>query len=284
MQDPLYIQHTGAAPDQGPQFFCLHGWNGDYRTFDPLLPHLPADAGLTSCDMPGYGRSPAPKAWDIDTIAEQIAAQLERSSRETPLTLIGSCSGALLGMWAARRLPKGRVTRVIMLDTFAYVPGYFKLFLFPLFGRVAYYSAFANPLGRWLTNAGLANKRQEETDLTASFSQGNVHVPLHYLRAMDSIPSYKDYGDLDCEFDIVYGANTFTAVKHGATLWKGLWPHARIWELPETGHLPLVESTEVMAQIAFSPDVNATHHEWQSTHLTEQARKLLPAGTEKQMT
>ena len=58
-------------------FFGLHGWSGDHTTFAPLAKFLPPNAKIVSPDLPGYGQSPPPRAWTLDALAEELAAEIE---------------------------------------------------------------------------------------------------------------------------------------------------------------------------------------------------------------
>ena len=51
--------------------------------------------------------------------------------------------------------------------------------------------------------------------------------------------------------DIVYGQNTFGAVKKSIPLWQSIWPQADTWEMDGAGHLPLMEATHQIAHIIF---------------------------------
>ncbi|MGB9612078.1 MAG: alpha/beta fold hydrolase, partial [Bryobacteraceae bacterium] len=81
----------------------LHGWSGSHQTFAPLEPWLPPDVSLYAPDLPGYGRSPAPRAWRLELVAAEIAS-LIRQLAQPSLTLLGNCSGGLLGLSAVLRL------------------------------------------------------------------------------------------------------------------------------------------------------------------------------------
>ncbi|MFB6351002.1 MAG: alpha/beta fold hydrolase, partial [Bradymonadaceae bacterium] len=72
--DNLYIRHHGTG-DQ--TVVGIHGWNGSYRTFDPLVPHLAEDASLYAIDLPGYGQSAPPAPFTIDAIAGCVAGALD---------------------------------------------------------------------------------------------------------------------------------------------------------------------------------------------------------------
>ncbi|HZN10168.1 MAG TPA: alpha/beta fold hydrolase [Blastocatellia bacterium] len=229
--------------------FGLHGWSGTHTTFAPLVPHLPPGVALYSVDLPGYGQSPPPRRWDLAGLTDEIAATIEGFGAEA-VTLIGNCSGALLGLLAAERV-SGRIKRLVLIDPFAYLPWYFKVFVAPGLGRYAYYSTFANPVGRWITNQSLTNHRAAKTDLTESFHRVDHAASYRYLRLLAGIEGIEQFAGLRQPIDLVYGARTFGAVKESVARWRGIWPQARSWELAEAGHLPIVEAPAALSRILF---------------------------------
>lgn len=243
----MFVQRYG----NGPRCLLgLHGWSGDHRSFEPLLRYLPADVSFFSADLPGYGQSPAPSVWALSAFAEEIGATMDKLEAER-FTLVGNCSGALLGMLAVQAR-QARLERVIMLDPFAFVPWYFRLFTDWPFGKYAYYSSFANPLGRWITNLSLAKHRAGTTNLTGSFGRVDHAISFRYLELLASIGSIERFGDVRAPTDIIYGARSFQAIKTSVALWQQLWPHAQSWELAKAGHLPILEATEALSRIVFA--------------------------------
>jgi pimeloyl-ACP methyl ester carboxylesterase len=223
----MFVKRYGNGPRA---FLGWHGWSGDHRTFEPLLRYLPAEVSFYSVDLPGYGQSPPPLGeWNLTTVAEEIGATIDKLAVER-FTLVGNCSGALLGLQAVpSRL--ARIERLVLLDAFAFVPWYFRLFIEKPFGTYAYYSTFANPLGRWITNLSLARHRAAATDLTGSFGKVDHTVSLRYLELLASIGGIERFRDVHAPTDIVYGARSFQAVKASVAMWQALWPHAKSWEL-----------------------------------------------------
>src|SRR5215468_8159491 len=222
-------------------YFGLHGWGGDHATFAPLTRYLPAGAALYSADLPGYGRSPAPRSWELAAITDEIADAI--AGVDSPVTVIGNCSGAVFALLAAERL--------ILIDPFAYLPWYFKIFLNKRIGRYAYYSTFANPVGRWLTNLSLSKHRTADTNLTESFVSVSHDVAYRYLALMGELDDIARFSQLRLPVDLIYGARTFGAVKESIALWRGVWPQARRHELAGAGHLPIQEATEQLSEIVF---------------------------------
>jgi pimeloyl-ACP methyl ester carboxylesterase len=235
----------------GRTFLGLHGWSGDHTTFAPLAPLAPAGTRLFAADLPGYGASPPPAQWSLDAVGDEIAATIEELASPA-LTLVGNCSGAILGLHAALQVPS-RVERVVLIDPFAYMPWYFRIFLAGEFGRRAYRTTFASRIGRRVTNSALRGHRTGRTDLTASFGRTNHEVTQQHLRLLGGILDVSFLGDLRLPTDILYGERTFGAVRKSVAIWKRLWPHARTFELAGAGHLPLEEATTQVAEILFRP-------------------------------
>jgi pimeloyl-ACP methyl ester carboxylesterase len=219
---------------------------------------MPDDAVLYSADLPGYGRSSEPREWQLAAIAEEVLEAVHAIRAQTgtnTVTLIGNCSGAIIGMLAAQRM-SWAFERLVLIDPFAYVPWYFTLFVAARFGKYAYYSTFANPVGRWLTNLSLKSRRGEKTDLTASFTRVNHQTTYRYLQLLASIGGFTQFGDLQMPIDILHGERTFKAVKESAMMYKSIWPQARYVTLAGAGHLPIEEATAQVCAILFQkPEV-----------------------------
>lgn len=242
----MHIERYGTGKQV---YFGLHGWSGDHTTFAPLAAQLPAHASLFSADLPGFGQSPAPPQWTLAALTEEIATAI--ATRATaPVTLIGNCSGALFGLLVAQKLPH-QIQRLILIDPFAYWPWYFKVFVAPGLGQYAYYTTFANPVGRWLTNRSLRHKRQAGTHLTQSFAAVNHEAARRALALLTHIAGIEQFRSLQMPIDIVYGERTFGAVKKSVVQWRVLWPQARCWELSGAGHLPIEEATAPLSEIIF---------------------------------
>jgi len=233
----------------------FHGWSGDHRTFQSLLQKLPEPISFYSYDLPGCGRSPEPGRWEIREVARSVALELLGLEKEN-LTLVGSCTGGLMAVFVARELVEmGRgsvVGRIVMIDPFSECPWYFRLFLIPVLGRIMYSTAFANPLGRWITNLFLSEKRSGKVDLTESFAQVNHRVTLAYLRMFESAGAPEQFHSLKIPTDIVCGEKTFGAVKLAVERWRQVWPQASVQILPGVGHLPIDEGTDMVERILFA--------------------------------
>lgn len=240
----MLVKRYGSGPRA---FFCLHGWSGDHRTYEPLEPWIPADASLYAADLPGCGASPPPRAWTMEAVAGVIGAAIDAIPARS-VTIVGNCMGALLALRAPVLKP---VERYVLIDALAYWPWYFRVFAARGWGRYAYFATFANPLGRRLTNASLRGRRAAGTDLTAGFASAHHDAALLYLELLREIRSPAEFAGLDVPVDIVFGERTFGAVRESARRWRAQWPRAHVFELAGAGHLPLREAPEGLAAILF---------------------------------
>lgn len=251
----MYVKRYGSGNRQ--TYFGLHGWSGDHRTFAPLAAHLSPDASLYSADLPGCGASPASatahEALTLDRVTRDIAAAVDNiTPPRGRVTLIGTCSGAILGLLVAREI-EAKLARLVLVDPFAYWPWYFRVFVNKNFGRHAYRTTFANPFGRWLTNQSLRGHRTAGSDLTNSFGAINHDVAQRYLALIAEVEGIEQFAALQSvPIDIVYGERTFGAVKKSLAMWQGIWPQARAHRLEGAGHLPILEATAALSRIVFA--------------------------------
>ena len=233
--------------------FAIPGWGEDRNCFSPLENLLSPQASLFSVDPPGYGSSPPPASYTFDEITSRLHNELrdaQAMSGGRIRTLLGNCSGALLACELAMRLEEAP-QRMLLIDPFAFLPGYFRLFLRRDFGRHAYNSTFANPVGRWLTNLLARGKDDNSTDMTESFRSVNHEVTYGYLEMFGTHQGIGQYAGIRSEVTIVTGEKTFAAVKNSVGMWQEIWPHAQVVTIPDCGHLPVREAPEALVAALF---------------------------------
>lgn len=251
MSITAHVHGRWLGPDDGRVFFGLHGWSGDHRTFDPLIPHLPRGAALFTVDQPGFGRSSRPDAWTYDAYCARLVEALEARGVER-CTLVGNCAGAVVGLELAKRAPE-RFDRLVLIDPFAYVPWYFALLTAPVLGQIFYRVSFANPLGRLVTNLALVSKRKGTSDLTAGFAEAAHDVTFAFLRMLCEDADASRYAPLDLPITLMHGAHSFAAVKRSVQIFAAQWPRATQHVLEGAGHLPIQEVPARVAALGFHP-------------------------------
>jgi pimeloyl-ACP methyl ester carboxylesterase len=228
----------------------IHGWAGSSRTWRRLAPYVDSGSSFYALDLPGYGQTPLPDTLSLDAVLDATGKYLATIESDE-IVLVGNCGGALFAIEAARRFGP-RIKRVIMLDPFGYPPLYFRIFLWGEFGRYAYLTTFANPMGRWLTNGALRAKRASDTDLTQGFRDTNHDLALKYLHMLRPVAVAERYKGVTCAVDILYGERTFSAVRKSLPLWLEALPQANCIMLSGAGHEPVKEATDQLGRFVFS--------------------------------
>lgn len=243
----MHVERYGTG---GRTFFGLHGWGSDRRVFAPLAPYVPDDVSFYSADLPGCGLSAPPSSWSVNAITAEIREAIE-SLQKREVTIVGHCAGGIFGLLVAREAAE-TIARVVAIDPFANLPGYFRLFVGEGFGRRAYQATFGNPVGRWLTNKSLNAGLQSQTDMTASFSEINHEVARRYLELFASMGGLEQFASLPADVDLVYGKHTFNAVKKSVVLFQKALPHVRVMPLEDARHMPIAEATASLSRIIFA--------------------------------
>lgn len=78
----------------------LHGWGLNHQVWSQLKLALPPEMEIHTPDLPGFGLSSCPAAYDMDSVLAQLAAQIPEQS-----TVIGWSLGGLLAIALASRYP-----------------------------------------------------------------------------------------------------------------------------------------------------------------------------------
>ena len=102
---------------------------------------------------------------------------------------------------------------MVLIDPFAYLPWYFRIFTAGEFGRRAYQTTFAGAAGRRITNWILRKKQTQDADFMAAFSRVDHAVTHRYLEWFARFGSLEPYRVLSLPIDIAVGEHTFAAVR-----------------------------------------------------------------------
>lgn len=85
---------------QNPLVF-LHGWGLNHQVWSQLVSALPDALSIYTPDLPGFGVSPCPVCYDLDTVLSQLAEQIPAQS-----AVVGWSLGGLLAIALASRYPE----------------------------------------------------------------------------------------------------------------------------------------------------------------------------------
>ncbi len=246
----VHILEYGNGPDI---WVGLHGWNGSAETFDTIEAFIPENVTFLSVDLPGYGKSTVPPVWDISAIGAQIDRAVCERIGEQSYSMMGSCGGAIVGLYVARAADT-RLDNFVCMEPFAFLPWYLRIFMWPVLGWLFYWSSFGTPIGRAITNRAMAKHRNEETNMLDSFSKGSLMIPYRYLVLFNQIKASSQFADLPGHKILVCGENTFGAIHESVEIWSQIWPEAESIKIPGAGHLVLLEAPAAVAEQVFGVD------------------------------
>lgn len=90
-----HYERTGT----GPCVLFLHGWGDNLETFDTLDKHLNTHFEVTRLDLPGFGKTEAPKnVWDLSDYAMFISAFLNKLEINELQAIVGHSNGGALAI------------------------------------------------------------------------------------------------------------------------------------------------------------------------------------------
>ncbi len=98
----MHVSDRGVA--DGPALVFANSLGTDLRLWDPLLPCLPAGLRTLRYDKRGHGLSDACAAFDIDDLADDAIALIERAATG-PVVFVGLSIGGLIGQAVAAKRP-----------------------------------------------------------------------------------------------------------------------------------------------------------------------------------
>jgi len=245
----MHVETYGSGPRR---CLAIHGWGGSHRDFAAIARHCPDDASLWAVDLPGYGLSPAPARWDLPAIVEDLSNVIAAVAGGDRAVVAGFCSGAVLALMAARRVPY-RIGRIVLIDPFAFLPWYFRIFTLGAVGRSMYRMSFASRFGRRVATAILRRKQRTDDDFMGAFATVDHTASLMWLKLFQRVGHADRFADTALPVDIAVGERTFAAVRASVAEYRVLLPQARLVDLRNVGHLPLVRGARQISDLLFAP-------------------------------
>jgi pimeloyl-ACP methyl ester carboxylesterase len=114
----IYTESEG--PTDAPILLLTHGWGGTAAEWNALHPHLPGHHRVVRWDLPGLGRSEAPRDRDfsLDRMAHDLRLVLDGACQTgRPVVLVGHSIGAMINLTFARLFPdvvRNRVAGMVL--------------------------------------------------------------------------------------------------------------------------------------------------------------------------
>lgn len=265
---------------------ALHGWMGSQRSFNPLIPYIPAGVSLIACDLPGYGNSSKLddySAENVTTALEELIKELQSAiPNHRSVALLGSCSGTIFSLYlASRGLP---IDRLVLLDPFPSLPWYLRLLTLGPLGRACYNLAFNLSWGQKIAAHLLPQKKEVSGQIESIFQCSDHAVTQSYLKAFAARQPVQDllqFATIDLPIDFIFGEHSFQSIRNGIPLWQELFPEAQFHDIPDAGHFLLEEATIEISGILYEPILGSSVRYRianSDSQLTDSRRKLTLRG------
>ena len=114
----ITVEYVAQGPDTGVPVILLHGLSDSWRSYEPLLPHLPSSIRAYAISLRGHGDSDRPTAsYTMRDMASDVVAFMD-ATRIDMATIVGHSMGARVAMRLAVDHPT-RVRRLMLLGAFA---------------------------------------------------------------------------------------------------------------------------------------------------------------------
>lgn len=251
------VYYEWGAPDNADVVICVHGIGRNGRDFDVLGEALAPTHRVLAVDMPGRGASEwlrEPMDYVTPVYLTALTALIARSGADT-VSWVGTSMGGILGMVAAAQ-PGTPVERLVVNDVgptiepaaLARIGEYFGTDpTFDTYEAIdTYVRTISAPFGP-LTEAQWqhvvrTNVRQRDDGRWAIGYDPRIAIPF---RAQPAAPDLWPLWDaIHCPTLVLRGEHSDLLTKATAQAMHERGPRARVVEIPQVGHAPMLLSPE----------------------------------------
>jgi non-heme chloroperoxidase len=232
------LPYVESGRSDGVPVVLLHGFSDHWRSYEPVLPHLPAGLRAFAVTQRGHGGASWPQgAYAVTDLAADAAAFLDAVGVERAV-LVGHSMGSAVALQAALDAPE-RVSGLVL------GPGFSALRSEAAFGElVAAVHALTEPVDRAFVEAMQEQAHEEHLPpgLFEAMVEQSMRVPARTWHALiDALDEF----DLDHELSgvtapalLIWGDED--PIVGGATQQKLLrdLPDAELLVYPGGGHVP----------------------------------------------
>ncbi|MDQ2583478.1 alpha/beta fold hydrolase [Saccharothrix yanglingensis] len=254
----VHVYEVG--PADGPPVVLLHGFLTSATTWRDVHPVLAERHRVVLVDLPGCGRSPAPRArgWTAARAADLLVELFDALGLDAPV-VVGSQMGGSLAAWLAARHPH-RVSRLVVLAAGALGEGAANLGLYralarpvlgPALARLFPYRVFA---AKWAAAHG-PDHRPDPAAVRAYHRQFRARgaemarfalgVRLSYGESFDALAGPLE--GLDVPTLLLFGAADRLVPPSTGHRFAELVPGSRLVLLPGCGDFPQEEAAAAVA-------------------------------------
>jgi pimeloyl-ACP methyl ester carboxylesterase len=230
---------------EGTPMVLVHGFPLDHTIWEPLIPHLRADARLIMPDLRGHGKSAAPEgAYSMRQMADDILALIDRLKLNR-VVLVGHSMGGYIGLAFARAYPQ-RLAGLGFIATHAAADGLeqrqTRLKMANKVRRKGVDFVAADMAPKLTGHPGLAEHLHE---LIKGASPNGV---IGALKGMADRPDSTEFlSEIQVPAVVVYGADDGIIPLERAQVMAQLLPRGWLVEISGTKHMPMMEKPEEVA-------------------------------------
>jgi pimeloyl-ACP methyl ester carboxylesterase len=241
---PLGFDRTG----EGPTLVLLHALGADRHVWDQVVPLLAPERDVVTVDLPGFGDSPAlPGRQNPGALAAAVASFLDGEGIVQPHVI-----GNSLGGWVALELALAGAARAVTAIAPA---GLWPRPLAPKPSVARRAARGALPLVRVLT-ATARGRRLLLSGTVAHPERVPPAAAAQLIRSYATAPGFVAVNDamragvfVDLEWIRVPATLVWPEYDRLVTRPKRLPPSVVNVELPDAGHVPMLEAPEAVARV-----------------------------------
>ncbi|HEU5089775.1 MAG TPA: alpha/beta fold hydrolase [Roseiflexaceae bacterium] len=259
-QQEIFVQESG--PSDAPLAVLIHGWSSSSFTWAPVLPILNRRYRCVAVDLPGFGQSPQPiKTPTIAWYADLIAGLIELLSPERSALVLGHSMGGQISATLAIRHPvlveqlvllnpalSGRLsTRVRLLlrpHVMAEKSRFMEWLLYTLAKTPLDYTDHLLKPSNFAERARLSDDDYRHIRADAR-RRGQGRTRAACYAAMTEGDLRGKLGQIDVPALVLWGAEDNVVPLRDAGLVAEEWPKADLRLIPNAGHWPQFEQTDV---------------------------------------
>ncbi|MBI3805780.1 MAG: alpha/beta fold hydrolase [Nitrospirae bacterium] len=254
---PLHCIDGGS----GPPLLLIHGLFDLLETWERLIPLLSDQFRTIAIDLPGFGKSPLPAAWEesLSGMIEAVVQFLDARGLDK-VSIVGSSMGGGIALGVAGRHPD-RVDRIVLLNPYGFpsTPYAVEVARSRILGRLLPFLLREPTLKRCARS--IFQRSLHDPQLISDVLIERVTAPFATLRQRRDLfrflrgISAVEMREIDALLPqirqpvlIVWGINDrWLTMEHANRLHQHL-PNSRLITIPDCGHLPQMDKPKVVAE------------------------------------
>ena len=271
-----------AGPSNGPVAILIHGWSSSSFTWAPILPALSRRYRCIAVDLPGFGRSPAPRQPPTIAGYAELISQIIEQFSDRPVPVLGHSMGGQIAVTLALHNPmlvqqlvllnpalSGRLsTRVNLLlapHIMAERLRFMEWLLYVLAKTPLDYTDYLLKPTNFAERARVSADDYKRIRADAR-RRGQGRVRAACFVAMREGDLRGQLGQIASPALVVWGAEDNIVPLRDAGAVAAEWPAADLRIIPNAGHWPQFEQTDTTLRhishfLGLPPEIGGTHQQ-----------------------